>query len=372
MYLSKGKGNKNVKHFKFFKLRFSIIFFAASLLAVSCKQEPKKEGGPGGGPGGKPGGGAPPVFSGMIAETYPINRSIEAPGTILANETTNMQPEISGRVVSINFKEGSDVKAGTLLVKLFDGDLQAQLKKLAVQLTIAEATEKRQKELLAINGTSQQDYDNASLNVNNIKADMELLKVRIAQTEVRAPFNGRLGLRNISLGAYVNPQTVITNISQMDVIKVEFAVPEKYAHEMMPNKISTLHTAADPSKVYYATVIASQNNISAETRNLLVRAVVKDPDSKIRPGAFVEVTIGLGYNANAIMVPTQAIIPSTRTKRIIVLKEGKAVFRDIKTDYRDATRIEVTEGLSVGDTIITSGLLSIKDGMPCKVVLAKQ
>lgn len=324
-----------------------------------------------GGPGGKPGGGGVPVFSGIIAEAFPINRNIEAPGTILANETTDMQPEISGRVVSINFKEGTYVKAGTLLIKLFDADLQAQLKKLAVQLTIAEATEKRQKELLAINGTSQQDFDNASLNVNNIKADMDLLKVRIAQTEVRAPFNGKLGLRNISLGAYVNPTTIITNISQMNVIKVEFTVPEKYAHEMLPNKILTLRTA-NQDKDYYATVVASQNLISAETRNLLVKAIVKNPDQKITPGTFVQVSVGLGYNANAIMVPTQAIIPSTRTKRVIILREGKAVFQDVKTDFRDASRIEVTEGISLGDTIITSGLLTIKEGMACKVVLEKK
>ena len=352
-------------------MKFSYLIFAILVItATSCKEEPKQETGRGG-PGGKPGGGPPPVFSGIIAEGFPINRSIEAPGTILANETTDMQPEISGRVVSINFKEGTNVKAGALLVKLFDGDLQAQLKKLAVQLTIAEATEKRQKELLAINGTSQQDYDNASLNVNNIKADMALLKVRITQTEVRAPFTGRLGLRNISLGAYINSSTIITNISQVNVIKVEFAVPEKYAHEMLPNKIATLHTA-DQAKVYYATVIASQNNISAETRNLLVRAVVKDPDNRITPGTFVEVSIGLGYNANAIMIPTQAIIPSTRTKKVIVLREGKAVFQDVKTDFRDASRIEVTEGIALGDTIITSGLLSIKEGMACKVILSKK
>jgi membrane fusion protein, multidrug efflux system len=352
-------------------LKFFYLFFGIVLLsAISCKDEPKQATGMGG-PGGNPGGGPPPVFSGVIAEAYPINRNIEAPGTILANETTNMQPEISGRVVSINFKEGTNVKAGTLLVKLFDGDLQAQLKKLAVQLTIAEATEKRQKELLAINGTSQQDYDNASLNVNNIKADMELLKVRIAQTEVRAPFNGRLGLRNISLGAYINPTTIITNISQMDVIKVEFSVPEKYAHEMLPNKILTLRTV-DQSKVYYATVIASQNNISAETRNLLVRAVVKDPDNRITPGTFVEVSIGLGYNANAIMVPTQAVIPSTRNKKLIVMRNGKAVLQDVTTGFRDASRVEITEGIALGDTIITSGLLSIKDGMACKVVLEKK
>jgi membrane fusion protein, multidrug efflux system len=351
-------------------LKFSYLFFGILLLSIfSCKEEPKTEMGPGG-PGGKPGGGVP-VFSGIIAEAFPINRNIEAPGTILANETTDMQPEISGRVVSINFKEGTYVKAGTLLVKLFDGDLQAQLKKLAVQLTIAEATEKRQKELLAINGTSQQDFDNASLNVNNIKADMDLLKVRIAQTEVRAPFNGKLGLRNISLGAYVNPTTIITNISQMNVIKVEFSVPEKYAHEMLPNKVLTLRTA-NQDKDYYATVVASQNLISAETRNLLVKAIVKNPDQKITPGTFVQVSVGLGYNANAIMIPTQAVIPSTRTKKVIILREGKAAFQDVKTDFRDASRIEVTEGVILGDTIITSGLLSIKEGMACKVVLEKK
>lgn len=346
-------------------MRYLCLCTGAVLLLSACTEGEKKQGA-GMGQGAKNQG--MPVFSAVIAQSFPINRNIEAPGTILANETTDIQPEISGRVVSINFKEGSNVKAGTLLVKLFDADLQAQLKKLAVQLIIAEATEKRQKELLAINGTSQQDYDNAVLNVSNIKADMDLLKVRIAQTEVRAPFTGRLGLRNISLGAYVNPTTVITNISQIDVIKVEFAVPEKYAHEMLPNKILTLHTA-DQTKVYYATVTAAQNLISAETRNLVVRAMVKDPDSRITPGTFVEVSIGLGYNANAIMLPTQAIIPTTRSKKVIVMKDGKAVFREVKTDFRDATRIEITEGITVGDTIITSGLLSIKDGMPCKVVL---
>lgn len=351
-------------------MRFYILIFATVVFAASCKEEPKKEMGPGGGAGGKQGGGPPPVFTGIIAEKFPINQNIEAPGTIMANETTDIQPEISGRVVSINFKEGTNVRTGALLVKLFDADLQAQLKKLDVQLSIAETTEKRQKELLAINGTSQQDYDNASLSVNNIKADIELLKVRITQTEVRAPFNGRLGLRNISLGAYVNPSTIITNISQLDIIKVEFTVPEKYAPEMLPNKILTLHTA-DQAKVYYATVIASQNNISAETRNLLVKAVVKNPDVRVSPGTFVEVSIGLGYNANAIMIPTQAIIPSTRTKKLIVMRGGKAVFQEIKTGFRDASRIEITEGIAIGDTIVTSGLLSIKEGMACKVTITK-
>jgi len=321
------------------------------------------------GGGGRPSG-PPPVFAAIIAESTPIDRNIEAPGTILPNETTDMQPEISGRVVSINFKEGSYVQAGTLLVKLFDADLQAELKKLAVQLDIAQTTEKRQKELLAINGTSQQDVDNATLTVGNIKADMELLKVRIAQTEVRAPFNGRLGLRNISLGAYVTPATIITNISQVNAVKVEFTVPEKYASEMKSGKMVTLRTA-DRGKVYYANVIASQNTISAETRNLAVRAQVKNPDASISPGAFVQVQIGIGGENRAIMVPSEAIIPSTRTKRLIVKREGRAIFLDINTGYRDSARVEVISGIRTGDTVVTSGLLTIKEGMPIDVKISK-
>ncbi len=359
---------KNVLMLKSYILR-SLYLFLILLLLAGCKEDGKKDM-KGGAPGQRPPE-TPSIFSAVVADASPINRMIEAPGTIIANEATDMQPEISGRVVSINFKEGSFVRKGTLLVKLFDGDLQAQLKKLAVQLELAQATERRQKELLAINGTSQQDYDNAILNVSNIKADMDLLKVRIVQTEIRAPFDGKLGLRNISLGAYVTPSTIITNIAQVNTLKVEFTVPEKYAHEMLPNKILTFHTSGDP-KVYYATVTAAQNLISAETRNLLVRAIVKAPDSRISPGTFVEVSIGLGYNANAILVPTQAIIPSTRSKKVIILQEGKATFREVKTDFRDALRIEVTEGISLGDTIITSGLLTIKEGMPCKVVIDKK
>lgn len=320
--------------------------------------------------GGRPSG-PPPVFSAVIAQSTPIGRNIEAPGTILPNETTDMQPEISGRVVSINFKEGSFVQAGTLLVKLFDADLQAELKKLAVQLDIAQATERRQRELLAINGTSQQDVDNAILSVSNIKADMELIKVRISQTEVRAPFSGRLGLRNISLGAYVTPATIITNISQVNSVKVEFNVPERYAPEMLTGKMVTLRTA-NGGRVYYANVLAAQNTISSETRNLAVRAQVKNPDAAVSPGTFVQVQIGIGGNNNAIMLPTEAIIPSTRTKRVIVKREGRAIFQDVNTGYRDSARVEVIGGIRAGDTIVTSGLLTIKEGMPIEVKLPRQ
>lgn len=305
-------------------------------------------------------------FEAVIAAAFPINRSIEAPGTILSNENTDLRPEISGRIVAINLNEGAVVKAGTTLVKLFDGDLQAQLRKLLVQLRIAEATEQRQKELLAVNGTSQQDFDNASLTVSNIKADIELLKVNIGRTELKAPFTGRLGLRNVSLGAYVTPATIITNIAQVNQIKVEFTVPQKYAGEMLPGR--TVKLRADGSDhAYFATVIASQNAIAAETRTLMVRAQVQNPDAGISPGAFVQVSLALGSNFPAIMIPTQAVIPSTRFKKVILSRAGVAFFQNVTTGFRDSSRVEILDGLTAGDTIITNGLLTIKEGMPLKV-----
>lgn len=348
------------------KLRPIAIASLLLLTLFACKSEQKKEGP--GGAGEKRPAGPPPVFDAVLAASFHVDRKIEAPGTVMPAENTDLHPEASGRVVAINFKEGSMVNAGTLLVKLFDGDLQAQLRKLEVQLKVAEATEKRQKELLAINGTSQQDYDIASLNVSNIKADMELVKVNIAKTELRAPFTGRLGLRNISLGAYVTPQTIVTNIAQTTNVKVEFEVPEQYASEMTPGKLVNIRTTAT-GRTYSATILASQNTIAQETRNLSVRAMVSKADVMLTPGAFVQVGIQVGGAKEAIMIPTQAVVPSTRFKNVIVSENGKAVFKVVNTGYRDSARVEITSGLNVGDTIITTGLLTIKEGMPVKAKL---
>lgn len=349
------------------RVQYISILFAAMLSLGSCKPEEKKEA-----PGaGKRPSGPPPVFDAVVAGSFSVERKIEAPGTVLPSENTDLHPEISGRVVAINFKEGSFVKAGTLLVKLFDNDLQAQLRKLEVQLRVAEATEKRQKELLAINGTSQQDVDLAVLNVSNIKADMEIVKVNISKTEIRAPFDGRLGLRNISLGAYITPQTIITNIAQTNSVKVEFSVPEQYASEMVQGKMVALKTTATGHN-YNARVLAAQNTITQESRNLQVRALVENTDTYLTPGAFVQVSIEIGGSKQAIMIPTQAIIPSTRFKNVIVSENGKAVFRVVNTGYRDSARIEITSGLKSGDTVITTGLLTLKEGMPVKTKVTPQ
>lgn len=333
-------------------VKLASLIMLPVLISCGNKEENKTAAQP------KPAGGGG-IFDAVIVQSFPINRSVETPGTILPNEMAELHPEISGRVTGLFFTEGAFVRKGTLLVKLFDADLQAQLKKLVVQLKIGESASKRQQELLAISGTSQQDYDNASLQVSNIKADMELLRVNIGRTEIRAPFDGRIGLRQISPGAYITPATIITNIASVNQVKIQFPVPEQYIGDLS-NGSTVAFTMTGSDRKYFALVMASENGISTDTRNLLVKGIVKNPDAMVKPGGYANVMINLGNNRAAMMVPTQSVMPQTRGKRVIVVRRGMAVFQNVETGYRDSASVEILSGLMIGDTLLTSGLLVVK------------
>jgi membrane fusion protein (multidrug efflux system) len=302
----------------------------------------------------------------QVIQASSVSDVIEVAGNILPFELTEIRPEISGRVVSINFKEGSQVEKNTLLAKLFDQDLQAQMNKLKVQLQIAEKTEERERELLKISGISQQDYDLSLLQVNNIKADMELIKVNIGKTEIRAPYSGRIGLRNISLGAYVTPTTLITSISQVDLKKISFSVPEKYSAEIKGGMKVEFYIEGNES-TYSATVLASETVIESQTRNLRVLATVSDQKNNLIPGSFAKVRLTLGKNESAVNIPSQAVIPSARSKQVILYKNGTPQFVDITTGIRTADNVQVKSGLAVGDTIVTTGLLFIRKDSKLKL-----
>lgn len=302
----------------------------------------------------------------FIVRTTSLSENLEIPGNVLPFEQTEIRPEISGRVVQLHITEGSFVKKGSLLVKLFDGDLQAQLKKLQVQLQIAEKTAERYNALLKINGVSQQEYDLSELDANNLRADIDLVRVNIVKTEIRAPFDGRIGLRNISLGAYITPTTLITTISQVGQLKMEFSVPEKYSDEMRKGRNVTF-TVAGTQQIFNASILATESAIEANTRTLRVRTVVKGNHPLLVPGAFAKVALQLGENDEALIVPTQAVIPQARNKRVIVYKDGIAQFQDVRTGIRDSSFVEITEGLRKGDTVVTTALLSIREGSKIKL-----
>jgi membrane fusion protein (multidrug efflux system) len=251
------------------------------------------------------------------------------------------------------------VRNGHLLAKLFDGDLQAELNKLQVQLQIAEKTEERQRELLKIGGISQQDYDLSLLSLSNLKADIELIRVNIGKTEIRAPYSGKLGLNNVSPGAYVTPTNILTTISQVGQLKIEFSVPEKYSAQIRNGLEVDFEIEGSPN-TYRAAISATESSVEENTRNLRIRAIIRKPDRYLVPGNFAKVSIILGRNEKAIMIPSTAIIPVARGKQVVVLKEGMPVFTNISTGVRDSSDVQVTEGLRAGDTLITTGLLFIR------------
>lgn len=305
----------------------------------------------------------------VIVQPTLINDKIEVPGNLMAFESTEIHPEISGRLVQLNITDGKMVSKGTLLAKIYDGDLQAQLKKLQVQLDIAKTNEDRSAQLLKIQGISKSDYDASLLNVNNIKADMEILRSNLTKTDIRAPFTGRLGLKNVSPGAFVTPSTILTTISEVNRLKLQFSIPEKYGSEIKKGQLVSFTVNGSP-KTFAAAVMATENSIEQDTRNLTVRAVIANNDPALIPGAFANVKLVLGNNPNALMIPNIAVIPQGRKKQVYVFNADKAIQKEITTGVRDSANIQVLTGLLPGDTVITSGLLFLRPGADVKV--AKQ
>lgn len=336
---------------------FCILGTLCFLIACTSKKEEKIAAPvPGAAPKGP---GMPMKVEGFVVKKTAVSEKLEVPGSIIPFEATELRPEVSGRITQLNIREGQSVTKGTLLVKLYDADLQAQLNKLKVQLDIYDKTAQRQAELLKIDGISKQEYDLSVLQVNNIKADMELIRTSIQKTELRAPFSGRIGLRNISMGAYVTPLTLITNIRQEDQLKLEFTVPEKYSSKITSGKVVNF-TVEGMSKSIAAKVIATEEAVTEDTRSLKVRAAVLGKAPQLIPGAFAKVALDFGQDKNALMIPTQAVIPQARFKKVIVSRAGNAVFETVTTGVRDSTYIQILSGVKEGDTVVITGLLSIK------------
>ena len=286
---------------------------------------------------------------------------ISVSGSLQAFETVDLKNEVAGRVVSINLPEGKFVKSGNLLVKLFDEDLQSTLKKLQSQLAIQQQIYKRQSELIKVNGISQNDYDLTGLQLNSLKADIEVEKTLIRKTEVRAPFDGVIGLRNVSVGAIVTPSTLLATIRTANKLKLDFFVPEKYSSEIHQG-MKVKFSLSNSDKLFDATVMATEQGIDDATRNLKVRAVVNGQSNQLLAGGFTNVQLRMRENNNALMIPTQAIIPQEENKMVIVARGGKAKFVKVKTGVRKSSSVEITKGIEVGDTVVTSGLLFLKEG----------
>jgi membrane fusion protein (multidrug efflux system) len=346
-------------------MRFTGLMLIMIMILAGCGESKKGQAGQAGNGGANRQRG-PMVVDGFLVEQHELSETVEVPGSLLPAEETQIRAEVSGRVVQLNIPEGGIVQKGVVLVKLFDLDLQATLKKLQVQLQIAEKTAERQKELLDIKGISQQDYDLATLNVDNLKADIESTKIAVSKTEIRAPYEGQVGLRNVSLGSYLGPTDIVTTLRDVNQLKLDFFVPEKYAKTI--NRGYVVRFRVDGGrKDHIGTVIATEGNVNPTTRSLRIKAIVKGRDPELVPGVFAKVNLQLGETNDALMIPTQAIIPTARNKQVIVLRKDTAVFNIVETGIRDSAYVQISNGLKKGDTVITTGLMSIRPSVKLKI-----
>ncbi|MDQ2656645.1 MAG: efflux RND transporter periplasmic adaptor subunit [Bacteroidota bacterium] len=292
-----------------------------------------------------------------------ISDQLEVTGTILANQQVQIVSELTRKVVKVNVKEGSHVKQGTLLFLLDDADLQAQLERLTQQEKLAQLNEHRLKDLLTHDAIAQQDYDEVSTNLLVLQAQVRELEVAIAKTRITAPFDGKIGMINTHVGAVVSVNTVLTDIEDNSVVKIEFSVPEKYTNVIQEG---SEHTFTTPSsdKTFTTKVIAKGASLSTDTRTLLVRGSTPNPHGRLLAGQSARITLGLHTSEDALAVSSQALIPSSGGYAVFVARNNKAQVLPVEIGQRSAASVEILEGLTAGDTVITSNLLRLSPGAP--------
>lgn len=318
-------------------------------------------------------GGPPPPMAVQVhvLKERPLENSFTTTGTLVANEEVEIRSEVSGRVTSIGFKEGMKVKAGQVLVGLNDDDLQARLRNAEAALRLAKLTEERQRQLLEVKGISEQAFESTEVERIGREAEVDNLKALIAKTTIRAPFNGVIGLRSISEGGFVSPTTVIAVLTQTDPIKLDFTVPERYGPEMRPgNKVD--FTLEGDTTTYTAEIYAVEPRVDAGTHTVRIRARTPNPDDVLMPGSFARVEVGLRTIPDALTVPTEALIPDIQGQTVMVMKDGKAKTVRVEIGLRTQNAVQLISGVQPGDTVITSGLLAVREGMPLRPAEVKE
>lgn len=358
----------------YFILLVGIIYLVYYRIGENKKIE--GQGGGGKAPGakgmdGKGGGGAPGMsVEGIVVKTTNFSSDLEISGNIEANESVVLRSEVSGLVTGIFFKEGTNVSKGAVLVKINDNDIQAQLKDVLTKQTLSATNENRAKQLLEKGAISQEEYDNSFAALQSLKAQAQLIRAQLAKTSVVAPFSGKIGLRSISIGEYLTSSTAIANLLSINPIKVSFSVPEKYIGQIKLNSEISFTTGAS-AKVFKGRVFAIEPGVNQQTRTLQIKALAQNPIGELLPGSFAQIKLTLSTIKDAILVPTEAVIPVLKGKIVYVSRDGKAEQVNVEAGTRTAENVLITNGLKVGDTVLTTGAMSLKPDAPVKVKLVK-
>jgi membrane fusion protein, multidrug efflux system len=298
----------------------------------------------------------------LVMKPQRLVELINSSGTLLPDEQVDLSFETSGKIVNINFEEGRFVKKGDLLAKINDQHLQAQLLKLQAQKKLSEEREFRQRSLLSRDAISQESYDQAVTELQTLDADIMLVQARIAETELRAPFDGIIGLRNLSEGSFANPSSSIARLVKVNPLKIEFSVPERYSGGIKPGFPIRFMLDGNPDTLR-ASVYAVDPKVDIRTRNITVRALFPNTTQVIKPGRFVAITLELSETNDALAIPSEALIPEMEGDKVFVYRSGKANSVSVSTGMRTADKIQITHGLNPGDTVLTTGVMQLREGM---------
>jgi membrane fusion protein (multidrug efflux system) len=355
-----------------------IKYIVIALLAIGLGalifyriSENKAQKGEMGGGGGKDGKKPPMAVNGIVVAPEEFSNTLSLSGSIEANEQVEIRSEVSGIAEKIFFSEGARVSQGQVLLKINDVELRAQAGQTRTRQNLASENERRAKLLLQKEAISQEEYDIASADFKTAQAQTQLINAQIAKTTIRAPFPGTIGLRNISPGTYVTPETLIASLVNSSQIKITFSIPEKYASQMKVNSKITF-TVAGTDKKYEATIYALEPSVEVATRTLKVRALAQNKDGRLLPGTFANVALPLEKVEGAFIIPTEAIVPVQGGKKIFISENGLAKEVMVTTGTRTDKDIVVLSGLKAGDTVLTTGVLTLKKETPVKVSVTKK
>jgi len=308
----------------------------------------------------------PPLVDVLVAQPSAVTDSVVANGTIVANDFVELHPEVSGRLTALQVAEGQRVSKGTVIARINDADLRAQLRKTNALLAVSRLSQQRLEKLLAIQGVNRADYDLATSQVQSNQADAAYTQALLAKTVVRAPFAGRLGLRQVSPGAYVTPATVIATLQADTKLKVDFTLPEANGQLTRPGTVVRVRLDGNPPRRLAATVVAQEGQVNQTTRNLTVRALLP-AGTQASPGTFAQVSVPTGAARRSVLLPTNAIMPGDQSDQVVLVRGGKAFMQNVVTGARQNDKIAVVKGLQAGDSVVTNGVLFAQAGKPVKV-----
>jgi membrane fusion protein (multidrug efflux system) len=285
---------------------------------------------------------------------------------LIPDEEVDLTFETSGKITNIYFKEGSSVRKGELLAQVNDKPLQAELSKLEAQIPLAEDRVFRQKSLLEKDAVSKEAYEQVTTELEKLHADIDLAKARIAQTELRAPFDGVIGLRQVSEGSYASPTTVVASLTKIVPLKIEFSVNERYANLIRQGTHLSFRVPPDLT-THTAQVYAVESRVDLKTRTLKARALYPNSGGRLIAGRTATIIIKANEIVNALTIPNEAIIAEMGRDIAYLYSEGKAKQIEVVKGIRTESHVQALQGLHAGDTLIVTGVMQLRDGLAVKI-----